>query len=67
MKSNGARPNSFTYNHIINSAARAGQDAENQRLSFEIALRAFQELRRGNNNESDADASHPDSFTYVVS
>jgi len=65
MKKNDAPPNSFTYNYIINCAAQACHDVANQRISFEIALRAFQELRGKSSHKPGIDACHPDSFTYA--
>ncbi|KAL7446960.1 hypothetical protein ACHAXM_010703 [Skeletonema potamos] len=72
MKANGVQPNSFTYNYIINCCAHEeSQDDNDQRISFEIAIKAFQELRKmaSSNNSDDescsTDAYHPDSFTYA--
>lgn len=70
MKKNDVLPNSFTYNYIINCAAQACRDADDQRISFEVALRAFQELRKSSTIEPDADGCvvdpcHPDSFTFA--
>ncbi|KAK1732472.1 pentatricopeptide repeat-containing protein [Skeletonema marinoi] len=73
MKANDVQPNSFTYNYIINCCAQeASHDENEQRISFEIAIKAFQELRKmaasSNNNDDDScstDAYHPDSFTYA--
>ncbi|KAL9190904.1 hypothetical protein ACHAXT_000610 [Thalassiosira profunda] len=70
MKRNDAPPNSFTYNYIINCAAQTNESAEDQRISFEIAIRAFQELRKASSVEPDTngcavDPCHPDSFTFA--
>jgi len=72
MKANDVQPNSFTYNYIINCCAQeASKDDNEQRISFEIAIKAFQELRKmalSNNNDDEScstDAYHPDSFTYA--
>ncbi|KAL7500745.1 hypothetical protein ACHAWT_009017 [Skeletonema menzelii] len=74
MKANDVRPNSFTYNYIINCCAQeASQDENEKRISFEIAIKAFQELRKmtpSSNNDDNGDscstdAYHPDSFTYA--
>mmetsp|Transcript_24616 Transcript_24616/g.59363 ORF Transcript_24616/g.59363 Transcript_24616/m.59363 type:complete len:1149 (+) Transcript_24616:113-3559(+) len=70
MKNNDASPNSFTYNYIINCAATQGARDDDQRISFEIALRAFQELRKASLLKEDAngciaDMCHPDSFTFA--
>lgn len=70
MKRNNVLPNSFTYNYIINCASQAPrQDEEHQRTSFEIAIRAFQELRKTSTseeiNKKDGEPRHPDSFTYA--
>jgi len=59
MKKNGVPPNSFTYNYVINCCSH---DTEDQRSSFELAIRAFQELRKA--SEVDPDI-HPDSFTFA--
>lgn len=70
MKQNDAPPNSFTYNYIINCAAQADCELD-KKTSFEIALRAFQELRKASKAEPDfdgcivGDPCHPDSFTYA--
>ena len=64
MKKNGVLPNSYTYNYVINCAAQTN-DAEEQQVSFEIALRAFQELREKGRTESDMDHCHPDNFTFA--
>ena len=67
MKMNQVPPNSFTYNYIINAAAESMED---QRASFEVAVRAFQELRtkkaaQSTDTKDDAlDSCHPDSFTF---
>lgn len=67
MKENGVAPNSFTYNYIINCAAQCNSgDVKARRLSFEIAIRAFQELRKTGDAGSDHnDACQPDSFTFA--
>ena len=72
MKKNDAPPNSFTFNYIINCAAQTGNDNVDHKMSFEIALRAFQALRKasneadaGENNCGSADKCHPDSFTFA--
>ena len=69
MKMNGAPPNSYTYNYIINTAAQTGGDAEDAQISFQIALRAFQELRTASGvapvNGCVVDPCHPDSFTFA--
>ncbi|KAL3823244.1 hypothetical protein ACHAXA_011089 [Cyclostephanos tholiformis] len=59
MKKKDIPPNSFTYNYIINCCSH---DTDDQRLSFEVAIRAFQELRKA--SEVDPDI-HPDSFTFA--
>ena len=59
MKKNDIPPNSFTYNYVINCCSH---DTEDQRSSFEVAIRAFQELRKS--SEVDPDI-HPDSFTFA--
>jgi hypothetical protein len=59
MKKNDVPPNSYTYNYIINCCSH---DTEDQRSSFEVAIRAFQELRKA--SEIDPDI-HPDSFTFA--
>jgi pentatricopeptide repeat protein len=59
MKKNDIPPNSFTYNYVINCCSH---DTEDQRSSFEVAIRAFQELRKA--SEVDPDI-HPDSFTFA--
>ena len=70
MKANDVRPNSFTYNYIINCCSQeASQDEKQKQISFEIAIKAFQELRKmappSNDDYScSTDAYHPDSFTY---
>ncbi|KAL3780526.1 hypothetical protein HJC23_004513 [Cyclotella cryptica] len=69
MKNNNVSPNSFTYNYIINCAAECKSDKSSEaRASFEVAVRAFQELRcLGCDNEAEnmhRDAC-PDSFTYA--
>ncbi|KAL7537847.1 hypothetical protein ACHAXR_008117 [Thalassiosira sp. AJA248-18] len=70
MKKNDTRPNSYTYNYIINCAAETGDDVQDQQVSFEIALRAFQELRKASTVDPDTngcilDPCHPDSFTFA--
>lgn len=73
MKANDVQPNSFTYNYIINCCAQeASQDENEKRISFEIAIKAFQELRKmaasSDDNDGDScstDVYHPDSFTYA--
>lgn len=70
MKKNGVVPNSFTYNNIINCASEAGQDANEQRVAFEIAIRAFQELRLASgagpaSDECNVDLRHPNSYTFA--
>lgn len=73
MKANNVQPNSFTYNYIINCCAQeASQDENTRRISFEIAIKAFQKLRKmaGSSTSYDEescrnDANHPDSFTYA--
>ena len=68
MKENNVSPNAFTYNYIINCAAECKcRDLAEARISFEVALRAFQELRSlSNEQSSDApDDINPDSFTYA--
>lgn len=75
MKANDVQPNSFTYNYIINCCAQESSQNENEKqIAFEIAIKAFQELRKmassSNNNDYDGDscstdAYHPDSFTYA--
>ena len=57
MQKNDVKPNAFTYNYIINCAAE-NNDAEDQKISFEIALRAFQALRS-------SEVDRPDSFTFA--
>lgn len=67
MKANHVPPNSFTYNYIINAAA---ESAEDQRSSFEVAVRAFQEIRKSKTTKHTdmkdgiQDPCHPDSFTF---
>ncbi len=67
MKMNQVYPNSFTYNYIINAAAESTEDS---RSSFEVAVRAFQELRttkasmNPDTNNDVLDPCHPDSFTF---
>jgi len=47
MIDNDVQPNAYTYNYIINCAAEsASGDIDDQKVSFEIALRAFQALRK---------------------
>ena len=47
MMDNDVQPNAYTYNYIINCAAEsASGDIDDQKVSFEIALRAFQALRK---------------------
>jgi len=69
MKKNGVKPNSFTYNYIINCASQASShDEEDQRIAFDIAIRAFQELRKASQSEEYSNTEggcHPDSFTYA--
>ena len=74
MKANDVQPNSFTYNYIINCCAQeASQDETEKKISFEIAIKAFQELRKmaaasSDNNDGEScstDVYHPDSFTYA--
>ncbi len=69
MKKSGVRPNSFTYNYIINCASQApSHDEEGQRIAFDIAIRAFQELRKSSQSEDytgTEEECHPDSFTYA--
>mmetsp|Transcript_24513 Transcript_24513/g.43993 ORF Transcript_24513/g.43993 Transcript_24513/m.43993 type:complete len:1175 (-) Transcript_24513:18-3542(-) len=70
MKKYDALPNSYTYNYIINCAAQSGHDAEDRKISFEIAIRAFNELRKTSSVEPDTngrvvDPCHPDSFTFA--
>lgn len=71
MKANDVQPNSFTYNYIINCCAQEACHDE-QRISFEIAIKAFQELRTmaasSNNYDENScltDTYHPDSFSYA--
>jgi len=47
MMDNDVQPNAYTYNYIINCAAEsASGDIDDQKISFEIALRAFQAMRK---------------------
>lgn len=67
MKANHVPPNSFTYNYIINVAA---ESAEDHRSSFEMAVRAFQEIRtrkttQNTDMKDGMDPCHPDSFTFT--
>lgn len=68
MKANNVSPNSFTYNYIINCAAECKcHELAEARISFEVALRAFQELRNLSNDQSSTapNDTNPDSFTYA--
>ena len=77
MKANDVQPNSFTYNYIINCCAQESSHDENdKRISFEIAVKSFQELRKMAASSSkstpndpeescSSDNYHPDSFTYA--
>mmetsp|Transcript_12245 Transcript_12245/g.17559 ORF Transcript_12245/g.17559 Transcript_12245/m.17559 type:complete len:321 (+) Transcript_12245:93-1055(+) len=62
-------PTSFGYNHVINSAAISNAETPNdKRLHFQIALKAFQELREGKRirrTNSNKSVAIPDSFTYA--
>lgn len=65
MKANNISPNAFTYNYIINCAAECKSDqVAEARISFEVALRAFQELR-DNTTGNEHNHTKPDSFTYA--
>ena len=71
MKENDVRPNSFTYNYIINCcASQQNRHAQDKKEAFGIAVKAFQELRAATASEPDdsgciIDPCHPDSFTYA--
>lgn len=69
MKEKNVSPNSFTYNYIINCAAECKSDKLSEaRASFEVAVRAFQELRCLHSDSKDENMhtdACPDSFTYA--
>lgn len=68
MKEKQVLPNAFTYNYIINCAAECMSDhSSNARISFEVAVRAFQELRSLDDAAADTvdTDNKPDSFTYA--
>jgi hypothetical protein len=69
MKSRNVTPTVFTYNYIINCAAECkSRSLEEARSLFEIALRAFHELRCMNGEESSRNGdigAGPDSYTYA--
>ena len=66
MKSNSVYPNAFTYNYIINCAAECKcNELAEARVSFEVAVRAFQEIRSLSKSEDGQSDTCPDSFTYA--
>lgn len=70
MKESDVKPNSFSYNYVINCcASQQNRDAQDKKEAFSIAVKAFQELRAATALEPDdsciIDPYHPDSFTYA--
>jgi hypothetical protein len=64
MRRSGVHPNAFTYNYIMNCAAECQcHKLTEARASFEVAVRAFQQLRSLSSEESGE--TSPDSFTYA--
>lgn len=56
MEKVGVKPNAFTYNYVINCASSMTGNDERKKEAFQIATKAFKDLR--------ASSNEVDSFTY---